>query len=295
MNRSILVLLMALGVSALSASADNQPPLIDHAGVTLAVHGQNLVLRAHVTDDSAVRSVTLHYTGSRDAAPFRLPMQDAGTGVYTVSLRPELFAGLTRLFYYIEAKDDEEAISETPWYTIELRAPRVEGTAAPEPEVPAVRPYRSRWLWPSVAAGGVVLGGTGIALALRDRDDNGGSPGNPPATNGVSYAGTYVGNATTCVQPPNEGLRCAQSPVTLVIRADGMVSSDDLVAGEHLEAPLSGTSFVLTRTIAETNRIGHVFYTGTLVGNRILGTIQGSVTVETGTETYSGNFAAVRQ
>ena len=73
------ILTMGSTVTALAQKATpNQPPVIRHEPVTLAQDGQPLTVRAFVSDDSGqIRSVTLFYSTSRDAAPSRVAMDIA--------------------------------------------------------------------------------------------------------------------------------------------------------------------------------------------------------------------------
>ena len=67
----LLTSVVLLATSTLHARAEERPPMIKHQAVTVAVQGQPIAVRATVTDDVDVKTVTLNYTTSRDAAPAR--------------------------------------------------------------------------------------------------------------------------------------------------------------------------------------------------------------------------------
>ena len=114
---------MGSTVTALAQKATpNQPPVIRHEPVTLAQDGQPLTVRAFVSDDSGqIRSVTLFYSTSRDAAPSRVAMENSGAGSFFGTIPPTMLVGGKTIAYYIEALDMNSAATETPWYTIAVR------------------------------------------------------------------------------------------------------------------------------------------------------------------------------
>src|SRR3989339_122927 len=103
----------------------NRPPVVKHEAVTTAVKGQSISVRAVVTSQSAsIKSVTLLYTPSKDAAPFKIAMQEAGASSYFGVVPSSLIKGISEFSYYIEAIDVNEMVSETPWHTVKLQVPQ---------------------------------------------------------------------------------------------------------------------------------------------------------------------------
>lgn len=282
------------------ALAGNQPPVIKHSPVTKALQAQGIVVRATVKDDAdQIRSVTLYYSLTKDMAPYKIDMQDSGSGLFTGTISPELLSGLNRAYYYVEAKDQVGTISETPWYTVDISAGGEKPTAPVNGGDGEDEP--SSWVKPTLIGVGVVAAG-GLAVALSnsgggDDDDGTPAPDPDPGTGSETneFAGTYSGTATTCFAPPGEASTCSLSPISIAVSEDGVATSDTLIMGERLTSSLSGNDFLFVGTISESNMTGQIEFLGTIVNDRITGTIQGSATSTNGTGTYSGNFSAVRQ
>jgi len=277
---------------AFSAPAENLQ--IVHSPVMLAVQGQEVLFRAQVKPGAyPVKTVTLFYAVSRDAAPYKVAMQDSGAGWFTGSISADMTTGLAQLLYYIEARDNADSTAETSWYTIAVKNSGG-GTTTPKavassPTGKAPDEKGSSWTKPALIAGGVVLAG-GAALALAG--GGGGSGSSSGTTNDA--AGTYSGTVTLCVQPPASSSTCSSHAMTLFIDGNGMVSSDALYEGKHLQGKLSGNNFLLVTSSTTTNGTGEIQFLGTVVNNSIAGSIQGTLTTSTGTGTYSGNFSAVK-
>lgn len=287
------LLLLAAVLLPTLAQAQNTPPVIDHAPVKVAVRGQNLLFRAKVTDDSkSVDSVTLFYAVSRDAAPYKVAMNTAGAGVFTGIVSAELTSGLQQLLYYIEAKDSLGAVTETPWHTVEIKA----GTTAPTPAptvktAPASPEKESSWKKPALIAGGALAAG-GVALAVMGGGGGGDSGGG--GNSSTNTAGSYSGNASVYFQPAGGIPSGSTYPITITISSKGLVSSDTLLEGTHLEGQLSGANFLLTAPVSEPDRTGEIQFLGVVINNRIAGTVQGSATTSAGSGSYSGTFGAAR-
>ncbi len=276
--------LAAVIAATIPAGAQNRPPVIQHQPVALAVRGQPLIVRARVIDDrGAVKSVKLFYATSPDAAPFEIPMEASGGGVFIAAIPGHLLAGLESLSYYIEAADDQDNAAETPWHSVRVRAPEPQ-SAPPEGERERASP---KWVVPALVAGGaaIVVGG-----ALYAANSGGGSGGAPAP----DLSGTYSGTVTLIVQdpevPPNVSTRAA----SVTVAADGAVTSDSLLAGQTLTGRLSGSNFTLTADVAEEGVTGRILYRGTIVEGRILGSIEGTRTTAAGAGTYSGSFTLQR-
>jgi hypothetical protein len=247
--------------------------------------GQPLMIRARITDDSGeVQSATLYYSVSKDAAPFPVPMQSAGSSVYVGSVPDSVLRNAAELTYYIEAVDRAGVTAETAWYPVKVQTATSKPAGSSESGAKSGRP---RWVTPALIAGGaaVVIGGVLVA-------SSGGDSKNPPAP---SVAGTYSGSATTCYLPPGGTQSCSSSPATIVIDDQGGVRSTDLRPGTTLQGSMSGSAFVLTAPVNEPGRSGEIRYTGTVIDGRIAGIVDGSDTTPTGVGAYSGAFSAARK
>lgn len=301
----VTALLMALNAAAALR--------IDHAPVTVALRGQSVMFRARaVSDAHPLKNVTLFYAVSHDAAPYKVSMYDSGGGWYTGSIPADLLSGLNQILYYIEVRDTSDATEETPWYTVAIRAPGTPppSTATPPPATvstprataPATKTPtaatapeegETSWTKPALIAGGALLVG-GAAIAIANGGGGGGGGGGSSGTTTTNAAGTFSGTVTLCFQPPGGVSSCSSRAMTLVIDPNGVVSSDTLQEGKHLESALSGDNFLLIGSVSETNQTGEIQYLGTVVNNRIAGSIQGTATTPTGVGTYSGNFSAAK-
>jgi hypothetical protein len=288
---SCLTLATALLLSQ-SAFAQNRAPAIDHSPVKLAVRGQNILFRAKVTDDAnAVQSVTLFYSVSRDAAPYKVAMNPAGAGVYMGTVSADLTAGLQQLLYYIEAKDTLGAVDETPWYPVEIKAGTPVASPGPATRTTTAPGKESSWKKPALIAGGALaVGGAALAIMGGGGGDSGGGGGGT-ATNA---AGTYAGTASVYFQPPGGSLVSSTYPITIAISSKGVVTSDNLYEGAHLEGQLSGSSFQLVAPVNQADRNGEIRFIGMVNNNRIAGSVEGSATTPDGNGTYSGSFSAAK-
>ncbi|MDD4873102.1 MAG: hypothetical protein PHR77_21320 [Kiritimatiellae bacterium] len=313
----LLVIAMALySWTILSYSAQNKPsnrpPVIKHEPVTTAVRGQSISIRAVLTDDSdTLKSVTLFYTTSKDAAPFKITMQSAGAGLYFGSIPSSLIKGVSELSYYIEALDEQDVASETPWYTVKFQTPQPSASQPIPSQTPLVvqppaqrppsstptkqiEPKKESWSWkgPAIIAGGAaaVVGGA-ILAANASGSDGGGGGGGTSITN----AGTYTGSATRYIEMPGSSPSASSYPITITVTSSGIVSTDTLHPDTHMEGQISGTEFHMTAELDETDITGQIVYTGTLLNTMITGYMAGTVTSSTGTNgTCSGTFSATK-
>lgn len=288
----LMCLVLASWMASLSAfSAPVSMLKIEHSPVTLAVRGQDVLFRARVIPGAQpIKKVTLFYAVSRDAAPYKVAMQDSGSEWFTGSISADMTTELNQILYYIEARDASDASTETPWYTL-----AVKNTGSPSATTPSKDEKGSSWTKPALIAGGVILAG-GAALALTSGGGGGGGGGGGSTSGGTAtnVAGTYSGTVTLCVQPPASSSTCSLHAMTILIDGNNLVSSDTLAEGQHLEGRLSGSNFLLISSTTSTNGTGEIQYLGTVINNRIAGSIQGTLTTSTGTGTYSGNFSAVK-
>lgn len=320
-NRWMLVWAGVLGMAwAFPAAAQNKAPVIEHYPVTMAVRGQPFFVRAQVADDSGrVKSVTLYYSTSRDAAPFKIPLQDSGTGTWYGSIPENMFSNAAAMTYYVEAMDELDAATETPWYKVSIKTT---ASTPPVPPGPAMQPVprgngssrtprgkpvvaaptappaetdgeRPAWVKPTLIAGGaVLLIGGGYAIANSGGGGGGGGGDVDGGANTVTNFGTYVGSQTTCFQEQGSSAQCDTGPASITVAENGLVTSDDLRTGQRLETMLSGSSFVFNAPVNEGGRTGNIQYSGTVLDRRIVGSIQGSAQTATGSGTYTGTFNA---
>lgn len=270
------------GAMALASVAVSAAPQIEHTPVTVGVKGEPLMIRAKVDGRGRpVKNVQLHYSTSRDAAPFAVPMQSSGAGVWVGTIPGGVLAVLDRVSYYISAEDDRGATAETPWFAVRLQAPSGGETAS----------GGRNWVKPALIGGGAALAAGGIAWAVSssggDGDGGGGIPSDAP--------GTYVGTATRCATPAGGTPSCETRSTTIRIAEDGTVSSSDLHPGTSMQSRLSGTSFVLSAPVRAPGADGEVRYVGTLVGGRIVGSVEGSAGSGTNTVLFTGTFSAAKQ
>lgn len=289
-----------LGVAVLMlgicGAAANEPPVIRHQSITAAVRSQPISVMARVTDDAGpVKYVTLFYSLSRDAAPFRVPMKASDADLYVGTIPPDLLADVDQLLYYIEAMDADEATQETSWYTIQIRnsAPQVKPVEkAAVPAAPSAPPPRQR---SNLVGVGLIAGGAaavaGAALYVANKDDNSSSD-----DDSTDYAGVYQGSATECFALSGQSQNCTTRSMAITIGSSGSVQSSDLREASLLTAQLNKNKFVLRADLAGgTNGVtGEIFYEGTVVDGELFGRITGSYQGPDGTGFYSGSFDGTR-
>jgi hypothetical protein len=270
-------------------------PVIRHEPALVGVRGQSLAIRASVTADAVQKAVYLYYSVSRDAAPYKLTMLSTGSDGYIVTIPGALLGGATQVTYYIEAVAGGDVSAETLWYTVDLRTPEDGGEArgaAPEKNL--------KWVKPALYAGGAAVLIGGAALLASGRDKGGSAPPPPASTNSgggtVTNAGSYVGTANTGYELGSAKPTWSTTAIRILVTSDGVVSSDTLRQNSYVEGRLSGQDFLLISAINETNRVGEIRYKGTIIENRISGSISGSDQISGGDGgAYSGNFSATRQ
>ncbi|WFB37228.1 hypothetical protein P3T73_05575 [Kiritimatiellota bacterium B12222] len=131
-------------------------PVISHEAPASVVDGQPFRIVARVSSPDSIREVNLHLAQSAGSAPVELSLRSAGAGVYSVVVSPEQFAGLPSFRYYLDARSDTGAFSETDWVTVKV----IGGSGNP------VAIKSSDWKRPAlIAAGAVVAVGAGVAIA----------------------------------------------------------------------------------------------------------------------------------
>lgn len=295
---SLPILFSALFVLAGEARAQqSKPPVIEHAPVTVALRGQPVAIRATVTDESkAVKSVTLYYTTSKDVAPFKISLQKSGADSYTGVIPAQLLSGNNQVSYYIEAMNEDEVVAETPWYTVNVKsltAAESAAKAAPAEQQRQVKPGEQKDRTPGWVVPACVIGGAGVVAGgvLWAVNSHGGGGDDHTTTN----AGTYVGTVTTCFQLDGSNSHCNAHSLAIFIDKDGNVSSYSLREGEYLSAKMSGEDFLMISAIDTPDETGSIRFQGTVVGGRIVGSIEGSSQTASGHGTYSGNFTAYRK
>lgn len=270
------------------AWASVRGPLVEHTPVQVTARGQPLTVRARVRENGRpVKSVTLFYSTSRDAAPFEVPMQDTGAGMYIGTIPANMFQSLSSVLYYLAAEDTVGESTDTPWATVRVQGEAPAGGADDTPKAGE----RPRWVTPALIAGGAaaVIGG---AVLLSD------SGGNDSGSGGSSadHAGDYTGAVELTMV---EG---AGAPVTtrhgadFTVGADGTIVSANLHTGQNLTGHISGGDFVLRATVDDGGFSGDIRYLASIGSGRIAGgNIVGSATNADGVKrAYSGSFSAVR-
>lgn len=283
----------ALLTSSQQVSARNAPPVIQHIPAAVALQGQSIVIRATVTDDVGVKSVTLYYSTSKDVAPFKLDMQRAGQDIFVCTVPDNLLELASIVTYYIEAIDTTDQTSETRWYTVSIQP------AAPKPkiEVRTGSDGDSFWKTTALIGGGVVLAGGAAAIVVAN---SGGNSVAPPSSTTNAHAGVYVGSVTTQLEFPEQSPQTRSHGTTITIDAGGIVRSYDLYMDQTLTSAMSGSDFTLTANVNATNLTGQIAFKGSVVNGTINGFVGGTVQDTSGTNgthygTYYGNFYATKQ
>lgn len=290
--------LVAVGVLAFSLAARaNEPPEIRHQPVKAAIRGQPISVMARVTDDAGpVKYVTLFYSLSRDAAPFRVPMKASDADLYVGTIPPDLLADVEQVLYYIEAMDADEATQETAWNTIDIRSASSRAPAEEKPVVAPVAPTPPPKERSSLLGVGLIAGGAaavaGAAILIANTDDS--SSDNDD--DGEDYSGVYQGNVTECFAPSGQTQSCETRSMVITVYASGDVRSTNLRSETLLTGRMNGNKFLLVAEISGgTNGVtGEVYYDGTIVDRELFGRITGREEGPGGSGVYSGSFDATR-
>ena len=298
--RTTLSILVCAFLAANShAEGQNRPPSIKHEPVKVAVRGQPVTILANVTDDSGiVKSATLFYSTSKDAAPFRSPMKSSGTSLYYGTIPASVLGSVDSISYYIEALDHVDAAQETEWHTIEIKdstAPVKTVEAGPAaipvaPVQPAESGGPSALTVGAIAVGAAAVVGGAVLLANSGGDSS--DDGDGGGTGGAS-AGSYVGNVTECSSLEGGSSSCNSHSFLISISDTGVVSSDSLREGVSMEGPLRGNEFALVAQLTGVST-GEVVYSGTVIDQRIVGSITGSSRSSAGLSVHSGTFSATK-
>ena len=153
----------ALMIQALWAQIP-QRPVISHEPPVSVVAGQPLRIVARVSSTDPIADVHLYLAQSDGAAPTTFTMRSAGAGVYSIQIPPGQFAKTPTFRYYIDAKTQRGAVSETNWMTVQ-----VIGQNAIVAENSG-----SDWKRPAlIGAGALVAVGAGVAIAGGGGGDGG--------------------------------------------------------------------------------------------------------------------------
>ena len=287
----------AYGLGAF-AEEQNRPPTIRHEPVTVAVRGQPITILANITDDSGlVKSATLFYSASKDAAPFRSPMKSSGTSLYYGTIPSGVLSSVDSISYYIEALDHVDAAQETPWHTIAIKdtaAPAKGAETQPAPASSSEPQGGKSGNHSALTVGAIAVGAAAVvggAVLLAD-SGGGGSSDDGGSADGDS-AGTYVGSVTECSSLEGGSSSCNSHGILISITGAGVVESDSLREGVSLQGPLRGSEFTLIAQVTGVST-GEVVYSGTVVDQRIIGSITGSSRSSEGLSVYSGTFTATK-
>lgn len=165
------ILCFCLITLLLSPFLQAQPParpIIAHEAPASVVSGQPLRVVARVSSPDSIKEVNLYLAQTAGAAPVKLPLRSAGAGVYSVQINPEQFAGVPSFRYYLDARSEPGAFTETNWMTVQVIGA---GSSA-------MGPAPSDWKRPVLIGAGVVVAvGAGVALAGSGGGGGGGDSG----------------------------------------------------------------------------------------------------------------------
>ena len=271
-----------------------EAPHIAHDPVGVALRGQPITVLAQISSASPIKSVLLHYTLSKDASPFKLAMQSAGPAIFTGTIPATLLGNAAHVSYYVEAIDARDAAAETPWYVVQIKGtgdalapPTAITTPAPAIGSPADTNHSSYVGAALIAGGALAVVGAGLYVASRGGSSNDGGGG--AVTN---LQGTYTGSKSLTLSRAGQPATSSTTPVTIIIDQNGGVFSDSLIDGTVISGPLSGSGFALSGSTSTTNLVSNFTFNGSVVDNRIVGTISGTAQSATNSGTYSGSFSA---
>lgn len=142
-------------------------PLIAHEPPTSVVAGQALRVVARVNAEDPLKEVNVYVAQSGGAAPVTRAMRSAGAGVYVGQIEPEFFSALEEFRYYIAARTESGAFTETNWSAVRV----IDANTDPLDK-------EGSWQRPVLIGAGAALAiGGGIALA--DSGGGGGGSGEP--------------------------------------------------------------------------------------------------------------------
>ena len=83
--------------------------------------------------------------------------------------------------------------------------------------------------------------------------------------------------------------------MSFTVTLQGVIVTDTLHEGQHLESTVSGNDFKFVAPSGDPGVTGDVYYQGAIIDNRILGTVSGTGRQTDGqTVTFSGSFEAVK-
>jgi hypothetical protein len=277
-------------------AAPSEPPHIVHDPVGVALRGQPITILTQISATAPIKAVTLHYTLSKDASPFKLVMQATGPATFLGTIPAGLLGNADKVSYYIEATDDRDAAAETPWYMVAikdsatlLKTPASAVVAAPVAPTAAAATDTDKT---SLVGAGLVAGGAaaviGVALYVANRNGSG-SDGGGAVTN---VQGTYTGSKTICLSMTGQPNACATTPVSIIIDQNGGVFSDSLIDGRVVSGTLSGNSFTVSGSTSASNLVSELSFSGSVVDSRIVGTVTGTAQSATNSGAYSGSFTA---
>ena len=140
----------------------------------------------------------------------------------------------------------------------------------------------------AIAVGAAAVVGGAVLLA-----NSGGGSSDDSGDGGKVQAGTYVGSVTECSSIEGMSSSCSSHGMSIDILDTGILSSDSLREGMSLQGPLRGSDFTLIAPLTGVST-GEVIYTGTVVDQKIVGSITGSSQSSGGRAVYSGTFTATK-
>jgi hypothetical protein len=266
--------------------AEGRGPSIQHSPMKSVLVNNSVVVRARIVDAVRhVKSATLFVALSKDATPFKIPMQLADDQTYFGTIPSRVISKGASFTYYISAVNMLDAATETPWYVVEV----LSGNEASDP---AQEPATS-WGKPVLLGlgGAAVVGGAALALG----GGGGGGGGDDGGSMPTNYVGSYAGSVSSCVELSGQTPACTTRGVNFTVTLQGVIVTDTLHEGQHLESSVSGNDFKFVAPSSDPGVTGDVYYQGAIMDNRILGTVSGSGKQADGQAvTFSGSFEAVK-
>jgi hypothetical protein len=223
-------------------------------------------------------------------------MKSSGTSLYYGTIPAGVISGASNISYYIEALDYMDAAQETAWHVIQIKdsseaVPMIESKPAGISAAQAPGGERSG---PSaLTVGAIAVGAAAVVGGAVLLANSGGGSSDDSGDGGEVPVGTYVGSVTECSSIEGSSPSCNSHGVSIDILDTGIVKSDSLREGLSLQGPLRGSDFTFIAQLTGVST-GEVVYTGTVVDQRIVGSITGSSQSSAGRAVHSGTFSATK-
>ena len=145
----------------------------------------------------------------------------------------------------------------------------------------------------ALTVGAIAVGAAAVVGGAALLANSGGGSSDDSGDGSSAQAGTYVGSVTECSSIEGISPSCNSHGVSIDVLDTGVVRSDSLREGMSLQGPLRGSDFTLIAQLTGTST-GEVVYTGTVVDQRIVGSITGNSQSSAGRAVHSGTFSATK-